>query len=142
MDDVDHTAFERQSYVSDADFKRIKESMERREKDKAKHTPEPWRTIKENGKIRIIQDKPGEFSLYIAEFDMGLNEEANADRAVACVNGCEGINPGAVKDMYEALVVVEDFWSNPQDQEEKYDAVARRVVKLVADALDKAKETS
>jgi len=34
---------------------------------------------------------------------------ANAQRIVDCVNGCDGLNPQAVRDMYEAL---DDFGSH------------------------------
>ena len=34
--------------------------------------------------------------------------EANANRIVACVNGCAGINPDAVKELLEAVKAMQD----------------------------------
>jgi hypothetical protein len=76
------------------------------------HTPGPWASCKpreshtkhplivgtgfHNGKIATM-GAPGKF------WSTPEREQANADRIVACVNACEGINPEAVPDLVAAL---------------------------------------
>jgi hypothetical protein len=87
----------------------------------AKHTPWPWsvvmtddryghasvrgacgRTVARVRGSQIDRNAPlPREPYYLTDEDI-----ANAERIVACVNGCEGINPAAVRDMYEALRVV------------------------------------
>jgi len=47
------------------------------------------------------------FSITVATA-RGTNQEANAERIVACVNACEGINPEAVPEMLKALQNIEN----------------------------------
>jgi len=47
--------------------------------------------------------------IFIAAPNHPGGTEANAQRIVNCVNGCEGINPKAVKGLYEALKVLTNF---------------------------------
>ena len=55
----------------------------------SKHTPEPWYFHK--GMV-----------VYGHE-EIDIRDEANAQRAIACVNACAGINPDAVPDAVAAL---------------------------------------
>ena len=76
-----------------------------------KHTPEPWRQFTELGTIGDVVDSKGRAVAQAQEtgnFERGAPEglaerNANAARIVACVNGCAGINPEAVKDLLAAL---------------------------------------
>ena len=63
-----------------------------------KHTPEPWEN-KTPGKYKAGNIyAEGEYICTTSG-----NAQANAERIVACVNACEGINPEAVPDLLEAL---------------------------------------
>jgi hypothetical protein len=67
---------------------------------KGKHTAEPWKTDKygnlvdSNGKDVVFQGVT-----IASNWPDKTLPEANRDRAIACVNALEGINPEAVKDM-------------------------------------------
>jgi hypothetical protein len=65
----------------------------------SKHTPGPWHI-------------GGTGSVFNADATVRVARETStpedAERIVACVNGCEGIDPEAVKDMYAALGAVYD----------------------------------
>ena len=82
------------------------------------HTPEPWEVIgfqaarKPWCKVsiaKVVFDYVEECREYVADFqgvstDKGKERaEANAARAVACVNALAGLNPEGVKDVVEAL---------------------------------------
>jgi len=92
----------------------------------SKHTPEPWivNEADNGGEVaNIFSDNPEHDGAYVcavwsdesATGNDGADEEtpqyvtdaeaaANAERIVACVNGCAGIaDPSAVKDMHYAL---------------------------------------
>ena len=80
---------------------------------KTKHTPEDWKAygyeVRQPGG-RMIADfgphhtEPSEYPL-----SCRLEDEANAQRAVACVNACKGINPEALRDLLNvALKVVQN----------------------------------
>lgn len=66
----------------------------------AKHTKEPWKVVKpchgHNTGYRCVQI--GKDSLYTT---LEMFPE-DAERIVACVNGCDGINPAAVQDLLAA----------------------------------------
>ena len=66
------------------------------------HTKEPWEAIGS----KIIRGKMATTAQWIARTDLvgtrDTENEANASRIVACVNGCEGLNPEAVKGLLEA----------------------------------------
>ena len=71
------------------------------------HTPEPWEMSKPYGGeaggtcVAIT----GVISHYFEGVNYNSEEEqANAERIVACVNACEGINPEAVGEMLKMLV--------------------------------------
>jgi len=76
-----------------------------------KHTPGPWTW--ENQQATVWAD---DFGLQVCgcmsrpgvgmQHDMEVNR-ANARRIVACVNGCEGINPDAAPGLLAALEAVE-----------------------------------
>lgn len=79
------------------------------------HTPEPWNV----GGTMIFQGEAGKHITPIAfvqtkDSERGAKDfnyygpemgecEANADRIVACVNACEGINPKAVPELLKAV---------------------------------------
>lgn len=79
----------------------------------SEHTPEPWESVKalsgsENDRGFNIYGGAqfiGRVSPMIKDKRGNASEEgiANADRIVACVNACAGINPEAVPDVLEAL---------------------------------------
>ena len=82
------------------------------------HTKEPWVAEKnpdnngwvvDAGRIRIC-DVYQILDVYSRDFG---HDKFNADRIVACVNACEGINPEAVKELLEALKLVQD-WADEQ----------------------------
>ena len=65
------------------------------------HTPGPWYEHNTTKDYRDITNEPDGNGNSIAHVYHD-NSAANAARIVACVNGCEGINPEAVKEMLEA----------------------------------------
>ncbi|MCK9628980.1 MAG: hypothetical protein M0R37_10365 [Bacteroidales bacterium] len=71
-----------------------------------KHTPEPW-VNKGAGNIRSTATDQGIALVGTTWGDGAVSHNqniVNAERIVACVNGCAGIaDPSAVKAMYEAL---------------------------------------
>lgn len=77
----------------------------------AKHTPGEWAIDPDSDSETIaICNGDGEH-VCILQIDTDYPAqvaEANAARIVACKNGCEGINPAAVKDMWEACNVALD----------------------------------
>lgn len=82
----------------------------------SKHSPEPWHT---NG---TTSDEPDSFAIYNddsefvatlmypfaedAEMPSDETREANAERIVACVNACKGINPACVPELVEFVKFV------------------------------------
>lgn len=84
----------------------------------SKHTAEPWHSCGGDTKDCVCQGVMDDRGTTIAHFyghdDMSIENvtvqcpkkdegHANRLRAVACVNACTGINPGAVPDLVEAL---------------------------------------
>lgn len=76
----------------------------------AKHTPEPWNVT---GRAVRAHTPLGRGALLLLAQDHFSNlqtpeeeKAANAARAAACVNGCEGINPEAVPFLLDALAPV------------------------------------
>lgn len=75
------------------------------------HTPGPWKWDESWG--AIVVDRPDMQKLICPMWtgcdrarmgrDVVDEDLANAARIVACVNACEGINPGAVPDLLAAL---------------------------------------
>lgn len=78
-----------------------------------KHTPGPWKVFYQDDEYPGIEVADRDYSIVVygdkGDFNAGVqgdtHEEAlaNAQRIVACVNACEGINPEAVPDMLKAL---------------------------------------
>ncbi len=83
------------------------------------HTKEPWSVNFNNtlGHIKSMAKHPRNATPTVARFDTrtpSIDEDealANAERIVACVNGCEGINPEAVKDLLEACQFIDGMLS-------------------------------
>jgi hypothetical protein len=75
-----------------------------------KHTPEPWPTPV---RFDIIGPADDDCSNYweIGDFGM-LEREEDADRIVACVNGCAGINPEAVPEFVHLARLVASLNEN------------------------------
>jgi hypothetical protein len=78
----------------------------------AKCTPGPWKVHSENPNIVNMQApaKRGGGYMYAAcgGSDI-LGNAANAARIVACVNGCEGLNPAAYREVLDALEGILDI---------------------------------
>ncbi len=79
--------------------------------EKATHTPGPWRPGKDGQSIvcdtpissRVIgTDHIEHYGGHVVAETVTPN---NQDRIIACVNACEGINPGAVKDLLVAAKI-------------------------------------
>ena len=107
----------------------------------AKHRPEPWmfdgfqRIRAVNGKQDGTEDIAHIYSSWSASrYDAG--DYANANRIVACVNGCEGINPEAVKDLLAALEGMLHIWRDVGGDQGNY------YVEQSEAAIAKAKGTS
>jgi hypothetical protein len=67
------------------------------------HTKAPWHVTDEGSQI-VIQTFSDHPTGTIARiYGTGFLVDANAQRIVACVNACEGINPEAVSDLLKAL---------------------------------------
>ena len=67
-----------------------------------KHTPEPWKvTVQENGYVCIETAYGTHRDILTGDFI--TLKASNAERIVACVNACEGLNPEAIPEMLEAL---------------------------------------
>lgn len=109
-----------------------------------KYTKEPWEY--QEGRFNYLEHGYNQKGSIVAEGwliatiegEEILDYEANANRIVACVNGCEGFNPEAVKDMYEALEVAQTYIA----RKEMYSGVQDRTgleVKIIK-ALALAKE--
>lgn len=117
--------------------------------EEQKHTPEPWaydppmddnqyaieaeRVIGANGDpvIELEDDYPGYPES--GEHLILKMSRANADRMLACVNGCKGINPEAVIDMYNSLTeIMEDTLGGKFSHDFKWDRARK--------ALDRAKK--
>ena len=100
----------------------------------AKCTPGPWKVHSENPNIVNMQApaKRGGGYMYAAcgGSDI-LGNAANAARIVACVNGCEGLNPAAYREVLAALefalrILPESAqWNNSEAIVRAYDAIAK-----------------
>jgi len=80
---------------------------------KHKHTPEPW--ARRGDMVYTVEDEPGQAAC-VADCHAPNTEEAaaNADRIVACVNACAGINPAAVPKLLKLVLAVAE-WDNSPD---------------------------
>ena len=69
----------------------------------AGHTPEPWHISEyANGYKGWIEDAQNELVAHAPPPKSLAERYANAERIVACVNACKGINPEAVPDLLAA----------------------------------------
>lgn len=71
---------------------------------KTEHTPEPWEfyTTPDGETVIAVADGGPAIASIAEEASTELNE-ADAERIVACVNACKGLNPEAVPDLLAAL---------------------------------------
>jgi hypothetical protein len=73
---------------------------------KPKWAAEPWKSVE--GKL-FIKKEEGWGSIvnaqdwFIAKLEDTLDPEANAERIVACVNGCTGLDPAALPEAVAAM---------------------------------------
>ena len=68
---------------------------------KTQHTPEPWMVEGSN----VWQENGLDVDQSSIATTHGPNAEAIAQRIVACVNACRGINPEAVPDLLKAASI-------------------------------------
>lgn len=99
-----------------------------------KHTPGPWEfKLVDRAGFELPQIFAGGIPVVtgmVARDDIGV-DRANADRIVACVNGCEGItNPAGVPDLVSALEeliatypINEDYRANSNDEQRMVNAI-------------------
>ena len=87
-----------------------------------KWTPEPWEVgelsenhfLNTNHKYAIFAK--GKATGVVGKVEgKGVGPRADAARIVACVNGCEGINPEAVKDLLAACKLMLETWEMSDD---------------------------
>jgi len=71
--------------------------------------------------------------IFIAAPNHPGGTEANAQRIVDCVNGCEGINPKAVKGLYEVLTEIKLVWPG-LDQDIKFPHLDEVIQRALAEA--------
>lgn len=88
----------------------------------AVHVPEPWTVVADSncdskadlevGRKFSITTNDGEPTyITICEGDIMPDQgKANANRIVACVNACAGLNPAAVADVVKALDGMIEVW--------------------------------
>jgi hypothetical protein len=107
----------------------------------AKHTPQPW-TFDDEGMvvagpcgsstdqrdICYLNPETGDEKDWFASAETAI---ANGHRIVACVEGCEGLNPSAYREVLAALESIvellgEDFyWDHGTVMAEVHDAITR-----------------
>lgn len=73
----------------------------------SKHTPGPWivEDVSEDGLAVFSETGPIVAQCHRPD---ASDHAANAERIIACVNGCEGLNPEAFGDLLEALKHIVD----------------------------------
>ena len=90
-----------------------------------KHTPEPWHVKHDTNVMtyRTINGTPIECSAFNQNDSRDptceRQNQANASRAVACVNALAGLNPEAVKDVVEACKTFL-AWLDREDSSPEY----------------------
>ena len=100
----------------------------------AKHTPGTWsywpKCLRDGG--MITQDGTGvHVAVPVLYPHTPETTEANAARIVECVNGCEGLNPAAYREVLAALESIvellgEDFyWDHGTVMAEVHDAITQ-----------------
>lgn len=108
----------------------------------SKHTKEPWEVIGRQvarkpfcrvSIAKVVFDHVEECREYVADFtgvstDAGIEKtEANAARAVACVNALLGLNPEAVGEAVEALEKIVEYWNGDANDKAMLDACEHNV---------------
>ena len=73
----------------------------------SKHTPEPWRLAVGNGRRRVMAGS-GSVTTAVDPRADDNRARANANRIVACVNGCKGI-PDPETDVPELVAALRDI---------------------------------
>ena len=75
---------------------------------KTEHTTGPW-LVHGNRKTRHIspawKDEASIAEMFDSSFIPPHEQEANAQRIIACVNACEDINPKAIPDLINAAIL-------------------------------------
>lgn len=80
-----------------------------------KYTPGPWKVEYEQIHYKGVVSGIYAGKTRIVETDLGFYppSQGDAERIVACVNACHGINPEAVPEMLKALKATEDdLWNH------------------------------
>jgi len=102
---------------------------------KVSHTPEPWCIDRFHGRPGWIAPLSNPDGKSICNIDGGSSysdevSEANAQRIVDCVNGCEGVNPAAAPELLQVLESFPGFLAGTEEG----DAWIERKNELVAKA--------
>ena len=99
------------------------------------HTKEPWVEIEtECDVIEITNDERNGLVVPIAKVSTGFNgqvgieQEANARRIVACVNACEGIPTGVLEK--QGMVPIEQVTHDIEQQRDKLLAALTEIAEL------------
>lgn len=95
------------------------------------HTKEPWETR---------PNATGEHTIFTNDTYIGtINRHFNAEHIISCVNGCEGINPDAVKELRDVLGEIdsycEGFFQNMEDAH--FWTLHKDITKILAKAEEK-----
>ena len=102
------------------------------------HTPEPWR--QGDSDYGVIYDAEGRDVAYAHTGISSERERAAAARIVACVNGCEGLDPAAYR---ECVDVLDTIANKPIGHAEaSHREVLDAVVDIARAALAKARRTA
>ena len=110
---------------------------------KTKHTPEPWKVIisaRKGGNLDyyFIEGTRQKYGPHIlAKMNEYVEDEVNAARIVACVNGCENINPEAVKGLLEACKQRVNEWHHNNGNFKRAEPES---LKLAREAIAKAEK--
>ena len=112
-----------------------------------KHTPEPWLNVRPGHMLGTYEIGEAEDHLSDSVALPGEQykeiHKANAERIMACVNGCEGINPEAVPKLLVALEAMTGWWLSAEVRaallKAGYMATHDRITKLAKAAIAEAK---
>ena len=78
------------------------------------HTPEPWHEEFKNEDTRLLVCSKQE-NISLRRDVLGYFEMAgDGQRAIACVNGCAGLNPAAYRQVVEALTEIKQLLDTGQ----------------------------
>ena len=106
-------------------------------------TPEPWKKSHNGRDLELIVQERAGFNMVIAELkhpDIG-SELANAARIVSCVNGCQGLNPVAYREVVEALrAIVPDFEALAYEPDNAMPQIRRDMIAEAKTALTHAEQ--